>query len=107
MQALRQLVQNVRRLVHPTALFACRRPHLAESLPEPKRTVSDGKLRRRRQAATLEIEQQITPRLRALAHAIGEADQLLLALRRRTDESQECIAWSSSRASRWMPSTQK
>src|SRR5258705_13609663 len=60
-QALRHLVQDVRGLVHPAALLAGCRPHLAERLPEPERAIGDRNLRRRSQAATLQIEQQITP----------------------------------------------
>jgi hypothetical protein len=52
-QALRHLVQDVRGLVHPAALLAGCRPHLAERLPEPERAVGDRNLRRRCQAATL------------------------------------------------------
>ena len=50
--------------------LAGRRPHLAERLPEAERAprfregrLGDGNLRRRFQPATLQIEQQITPRL--------------------------------------------
>src|SRR5215831_2648806 len=59
--------------------------YLAEGFPEPERAISDRDLRRRCQAATLQIEQQITPRLGALAHAICEADEFLLAFRRRAN----------------------
>jgi len=59
-----------RGLVHPAALLAGCRPHLAERLPEPERAprfregrLGDRNLRRSCQAATLQIEQQITPRL--------------------------------------------
>src|SRR5215468_3022241 len=91
MQALRQLVQDVGGLVHPAALLAGCRPHLAERLPEPERAISDRDLRRRCQAATLQIEQQITPRLGALAHAICEADEFFLAFRRRADDDQDTL----------------
>src|SRR5215468_10377477 len=70
-QALWHLVQDVGGLVHPAALLAGCRPHLAERLPEPERAIGNRNLRRRCQAATLQIKQQITPRLRALAHTIG------------------------------------
>src|SRR5206468_2696209 len=39
----------------------------------------------------LEIEQQVTPRLRALTQAIGEAYQFLLTLRRRTDDHENAL----------------
>src|SRR5271165_4095000 len=91
MQALRQLVEDVRRLVHPAPLLARRRPYLAERLPEAERAVGDGKLRRRRQTAPLEIEQEVAPGLGALAHTVGKADQLLLALRRRADDYENAL----------------
>src|SRR3954452_9017212 len=78
-------------LMHPAALLACHRPHLAKRLPEAKRAIGDGKFRRRRQAAPLEIEQQIAPRSRALAHAVGKANQLLLALRRCADDDENAL----------------
>src|SRR5258707_11033282 len=37
------------------------------------------------------VEQQIAPVLRALAGAIGEADQFLAAFRRRTDQHQDAL----------------
>ena len=89
--ALRQLVQDVGGLVHPAALPAGLRPHLAERLPEAERAVGDGELGRDRQPAPLQIEQQLPPGLRALAHAVGEADQLLLALWRRADDDQDAL----------------
>ena len=90
--ALRQLVEDVGGLVHPAALLACRRPHLAERLPEAERAVGDGEFGRDRQATSLlQIEQQLPPRLRALARAVGEAEQLLLALRRRADDHQDAL----------------
>src|SRR5882762_4062564 len=79
--ALRQFVEDVGDLMHPAALLACGRPQLAERLPEPKRTVGDGKFGRDGQTSVLQIEQQFTPILRTLACAVGEAEQLLLALR--------------------------
>ncbi len=91
LQALRQLVQDVRGFVHPAALLARRRPDLAERLPEAERAVGDGELRGDRQTAPLQIEQQLAPVLRALAGAVGEADQLLLALRRRADNHEHAL----------------
>jgi len=44
--------------VHPAALLAGRRIHLAQGSPETERTVTDGKLWRYRQAPRLEVEQQ-------------------------------------------------
>jgi hypothetical protein len=58
---LGRLVEDVGGLVHPAALLAHRRPHLAERLPEAERTVGDGELRRNRKPAAPEIEQQPAP----------------------------------------------
>src|SRR2546430_15381775 len=77
--------------MHPAPLLTGCRPHLTERLPETERAIGDRNLRRRCQAATLQIEQQITPRLGALAHAIGEADKLLPAFRRRADDDQDAL----------------
>src|SRR5258706_10806897 len=89
--ALRQFVEDVGGLMHPAALLACGRPQLAERLPEPKRTVGDGQLGRDDQTSVLQIEQQFTPILRTLACAVGEAEQLLLALRCRADYDQDAL----------------
>src|SRR5208283_6043978 len=78
-QALWQLVEDIRRFVHPTTLRTRLRPHLIDRLPEAKRPVSNGELRRHRQTAPLEIEEEFLPRLRALADAVGKANEFLLA----------------------------
>src|SRR4051794_9435816 len=41
--------------------------------------------------ATLQIKQQTAPVMRALAGAIGEADQFLAAFRRRSDQHQDAL----------------
>src|SRR5258708_1131070 len=74
--ALRQLGEHVGGLVHPAALLARFRPDLTGGgLPEPERAVGDGEPRRHVEPAPLQVEQQIAPLLRALAGAIGAADQ--------------------------------
>jgi hypothetical protein len=75
--ALRQLGEHVRGLAHPVALLARFRPDLTSGLPEPECAIGDGEPRRHVEPAPLQIEQQIAPVLRALAGAIGEADQFL------------------------------
>ena len=80
LQALWQLVEDIRGFVHPAALRSRLRPHLVDRLPEAERTVGDGELRVDRQTAPLEIEQQFLPGLRALADAVGKPNQFLLAL---------------------------
>src|SRR3954452_15404840 len=77
--------------VHPAALLACGRPQLAERLPEAERAVSDGEFGRDRQTSVLQIEQHLAPILGALACAVGEAEQLLSALRGRADDDQDAL----------------
>ena len=91
MLALWQLVQHVCRLVHPAALLARFRPHLAERLPEPESAIGGGEFRRDRQATPLQIEQQGAPVVSALARAVGEADKLLPALRRGADDDEDAL----------------
>jgi hypothetical protein len=55
------------------------------AFPDPKRAISDGEPQRHVEPAPLQVEQQIAPVLRALAGAIGEADQFLAAFRRRAE----------------------
>src|SRR5712675_211642 len=89
--ALRQLGDHVRGLVHPAALLARFRPDLTGGLPEPERAIGYGEPRRHVEPAPLQVEQQIAPVLRALAGAIGEADQFLAAFRRRADQHQDAL----------------
>ena len=53
--------------------------------------LGDGELWRDGQTPVLQIEQQFTPILRALARAVGKAEQLLPALRRRADDDQDAL----------------
>jgi hypothetical protein len=64
-QALWKLVQDIRGFVHPTPLRTRLRPHLIDRPPEAERPVGHGKLRRHRQTAPLEIEEELLPRLRS------------------------------------------
>ena len=79
--ALRQLVQDVGGLVHPAALAAGLGPHLLDRLPEAERAVGDRELGRHRKPTPLQVEKQLPPGLRTLAHAVDQADELLLAFR--------------------------
>src|SRR5262249_24132300 len=91
--ALRQLVQDVGGLVAPAALAAGLRPHLLDRLPEAKRAVGDRELGRYRKPAPLQVEEQFPPGLGALAHAVDEADELLLALRRGPDDDEQALGF--------------
>ena len=77
--------------MHPAALLARLGPDLGKRLPEAERTVSDREFWPYRKSAPLEIEQEFFPRLRALAHTVDQADQLLLALRRRADDHEQAL----------------
>src|SRR3990170_4898346 len=91
LQALWQLVQDIRRLVHPAALPARLWPYLIDRLPEAECPVSDSELRRDRQAAPLEIEQQLLPGLRALANAVGKPNEFLLAFGGGADDHEQTL----------------
>src|ERR1700675_433603 len=75
--ALRQLVQNICGLVHPTALAARLWPNLLERLPEPECTVGNRELGSDRKPPSSQIEEHLLPGLRALADAVGQTDELL------------------------------
>src|SRR5712664_3627437 len=77
--------------MHPATLLARFRPDFTGGLPEPERAISDGEPRRHVEPAPLQVEQQIAPVVRALAGAIGEADQFLAAFRRRADQNQDAL----------------
>ena len=79
------------RSCEPSSAERASGPDLVERLPEAERAIGDRKLRRHRKPAPLEIEQQLSPRLGALAHAVDQADEFLLALRRRADDDQQAL----------------
>src|SRR5215208_1059561 len=66
-------------------------PKFAERLPEPERAVGDGEFGRDEQTSALQIEQQFTPILGALACPVGEAEQLLPAFRGGADDDQDAL----------------
>src|SRR3982074_907170 len=85
--ALGQLVQDIGGLVYPTALAACPRPPL---LHRPRReaggAVGARELGSHRKPPPFEVEEELFPRLRALAHAVDEPDKFLFAFGRSADE---------------------
>jgi hypothetical protein len=89
--ALRQFVEDVGGFMHPAALAARLGPYLFERLPESKRAISDRELGANREPAPLQIEEQFPPRLRTLAHTVGEADKLLPALGCGSDDDQQAL----------------
>src|ERR1035437_5793082 len=80
LQRLLKLVENIQRLVQPTSLVPRRRKRLVESFPESECAVASGNLRCDRQAARLQINEQLLPTLCALPLTSLKADQLLPAL---------------------------
>ena len=77
--------------MHPAALAAHLRPHVLDRLPEAKRAVGDRELGADHKPTPLEIEEQLPPGLRALAHAVDEANKLFFALRGGADDDQEAL----------------
>src|ERR1700719_3436108 len=89
--ALGQLVQDIGGLVHPTALAACPWPHLLDRLPEAEGAVGDRELGFHRKPPPFEVEEELFPRLRALAHAVDEPDKFLFAFGRGADDHQQAL----------------
>src|SRR5438309_4295380 len=77
--------------MHPAALAPRLGPYLFERLPESKRAISNRELGANREPAPLQIEEQFPPRLRTLAHPVGEADKLLPALGCGSDDDQQAL----------------
>ena len=92
LHVLRQLVEDVGGLVDPAALFPGGAVDLAQRLPEPEISVTDRELRADLEPAVAEIDQQLTPRLLALAVAVGEPDQLLAPQLVGADRDQDALA---------------
>src|SRR5260370_31053105 len=72
--------------MNPTALVPGARKDLLDRLPEAERAVADREVRRDLEPTLLDIDEELTPALRALAHPGLEADELLLALGGRADQ---------------------
>ena len=77
--------------MHPAALAAGLRPHFLDRLPEAERAIGDRQLGPHREPTPLQVEEQLPPRLRTLAHAVDEADEFLLALGRGPDDDQQAL----------------
>src|SRR6266487_1853321 len=85
------LVQHVGGLVHPTPLVPGAGKDLLDRLPEAERAVADGEVRRDLEPTSLDVDEELTPTMRALAHAGLEADEFLLALRCRADQHEHAF----------------
>jgi len=89
---LRQVVQDVRRLVAPAALAARSRPDLSKRLPETESAVADGELGIDREAAGLQIQEQLLPGLLALAVAALHGEVWSIVVDRISEESRGDLA---------------
>src|SRR5271156_5065175 len=85
------IAQDIGGLVHPTALAASPRPHLLDRLPEAEGAVGDRELGSHRKPPPFEVEEELFPRLRALAHAVDESDKFLFAFERGADDHQQAL----------------
>ena len=66
-------------------------PDLPHRLPEAQRPVADRQRRLDLQAAGLAVQEQLLPRLLALPVAVGDGDQLLLAVGGRPHQDQDAL----------------
>src|ERR1700709_1254613 len=78
--------------MHPAPLMSRGGEDLVGRLPEAERAVTDGYFRGDLQPTAFRLDEQFVPALRALAHANLEADEFLLAFRRRADQHQHAFA---------------
>ena len=78
LRQLGQAVEHVHRFVLPTPLLAGRGIDLIHGSPKPHRTIPDGQFRCLH-SSTLKLEQNLTPALSALAHAILNPQEPFLA----------------------------
>ena len=85
------LVEHVGGLVNPAALVLGARKGLLDRLPEAERAIADGKVGRDFEPTLLDVDEEFTPVLRALAHPGLEADELLLALGCRAEQHQHAF----------------
>src|SRR5512132_628354 len=85
------LVQHVGGLVNPTALVPGAWKDLLDRLPEAEPAVADGQVRRDLEPTPLDVDEELPPALRALAHPGLKADEFLLALGCRADQHQHAF----------------
>ena len=67
------------------------RPHFLDRLPEAERAVGDRELGAYCKSTPPQVEEQLPPELRTLAHAIDEADEFFLALRGGPNDDQQAL----------------
>src|SRR5215471_1333431 len=67
--------------MHPTPLPPRLPIHMAQRLPEPQRPIPNGQGGGLGESAAFEVQQELFPRLLALAVAVPESDKLFVACR--------------------------
>ena len=77
----------------PAALFPGLREDLAHRGPEAEPAVARGELGIDREPPVLDIQQELTPRLLALAVAIGDGDELFLPVSGGAHQHQNALAF--------------
>ena len=77
--------------MNPTALVPGAREDLFDRLPEAERAVANREVRRNLEPPLLDVDEELTPALRTLAHPGLEADEFLLALGCRADQHQHAF----------------
>ena len=65
--------------------------NLLDRLPEAEGAVGDRELGSHRKPPPFEVEEELFPRLRALAHAVDEPDKFLFAFGRGADDHQQAL----------------
>ena len=87
--------------MNPTPLVPSARKDLLDCLPEAERGVADREVRRDLEPTLLDVDEEFTPTLRALAHPGLEADEFLFAFGCRADQHEHAfgivflVAWNS------------
>ena len=87
----RELVQDIRRLVHPAPLGFGGSENLGQSGPDPQRPISDRQLGIDRQSPFFQIEQQLLPGLFAFPVAVANGQKFLLPVLCRADHHQNAM----------------
>ena len=75
----------------PTPLMPGAGKDLLDCFPEAERPVADREVRGDLEPALLDVDEELTPALRALAHPRLEADEFLLSLGRRADQHEHAF----------------
>ena len=105
LRQLGQAVEHVHRFVLPAPLLAGLRIHFVQRGPEPHGTVPDGQLGGIHSPA-FEVEQNLAPALRGLAHPVLDGQEPLLATGRYANNHKGAELVILARRPLWTPSAQ-